>query len=113
MLHFLQPAATLFIGLALSVYGTVQALLHRPSASSFQVAAQAMPDAVAVFVFAFGIAAVVVGIVLLISGIKGVRGRTREINQAYGHRPRNNPHRQSRRDEYEDEWDQETHPAYR
>lgn len=110
MLHFLQPAATLFIGLAMFAYGLIQSLLHRPSASSFQAAAQAMPDAVAVIVFAFGIAAIVVGIVLLVSGIRGVRSRTREINSAYGRRRLRN-HRP--RDEYEDEWDQEMHPAYR
>ena len=106
MLQFLQPAATLFIGLALSVYGLIQSLLHRPSSASFQAAAQAMPDAVAVLIFALGIAAIVVGIVLLVSGIKGVRNRTREINRAYSA-----PHRPSRRNEYEDDWDP-GHPAY-
>lgn len=110
MLQFLQPAGTVFIGLAMFVYGAVQALLHRPPASSFQIAAQAMPDAVAVIVFAFGIAAVVVGIVLLVSGLKGVRRRTREINNTYGRRRLRNHHQ---RDEYEDGddgWD--AHPAY-
>ena len=107
MLHFLQPAATLFIGLALSVYGLFQSLLHAPSAHAFQAAAQAMPDAVAVLVFALGIAAIVVGIVLLVSGIRGVRNRTRQINRAYG-----SSHRQTRRDDYEDDWDH-GHPAYR
>lgn len=111
MLQFLQPAGTVFIGLAMFIYGTVQALLHRPSTSSFETAARAMPDAVAVIVFAFGIAALVVGIVLLISGVKGVRRRTREINNAYGRRRLRN-HRP--RDEYEDDdWDHEMHPAYR
>ena len=110
MLQFLQPAGTVFIGLAMFIYGTVQALLHRPSASSFQIAAQAMPDAIAVIVFAFGIAAVIVGIVLLVSGVKGVRRRTREISNAYGRR-RLRSHRP--RDEYEDEWEHEMHPAYR
>ena len=106
MLQFLQPAGTVFIGLAMFIYGSVQALLHRPSASSFQAAAQAMPDAIAVIVFAFGIAAVVVGIVLLVSGIRGIRSRTREINRAYGA-----SHRRPRRDEYDDDgWD--GHPAY-
>lgn len=110
MLQFLQPAGTVFIGLAMFVYGLVQSLLHRPPASSFAAAAQAMPDAIAVIVFALGIAAVVVGIVLLVSGIKGVRSRTREINRAYG--PRNHPSRRSHRDEYDDDgWD--GHPAYR
>lgn len=106
MMQFLQPAATLFIGLALFVYGLVHSLLHRPSFVSFQAAAQAMPDAVAVLVFALGIAAIVVGIVLLISGIKGLRSRTREINRTYGAR-----HLPSGRNEYEDDWDR-GHPAY-
>ena len=107
MLHFLQPAATLFIGLALSVYGLFQSLLHAPSANAFQAAAQAMPDAVAVLVFAFGIAAIVVGIVLLVSGIRGVRNRTREINRAYGA-----PQRPPRPEAYEGDWDH-GQPAYR
>jgi hypothetical protein len=109
MMTFLQPAGTVFIGLAMLIYGSVQALLHRPSANSFQVAAQAMPDAVAVLVFAFGVAAIVVGVVLLVSGIRGVRGRTREISRTYGHR--NHPHRPQRDEyDYEDEYGQ---PAYR
>ena len=113
MLHFLQPAATLFIGLALSVYGLVQAFLHAPPATAFQSAAKAMPDAMAVLVFAFGITAIVAGIILLISGIKGVRRRARDIHRAYGHPgPRNN-RRRDQRDEhaYEEDWDD--HPAYR
>ena len=106
MLNFLQPAATLFIGLALSAYGLIQSLLHRPPASSFQAAAQAMPDAVAVLIFAFGIAAIMVGVLLLAYGIKGVRSRTREINRAYGP---SIPH--DRYDEYDDEMNRR-HPAY-
>ena len=107
MLHFFQPAATLFIGMALSVYGLFQSLLHAPSANAFQAAAQAMPDAVAVLVFAFGIAAIVVGIILLVSGIKGVRKRTREISRTYG-----SPPRPQRRETYDDDWEH-GHPAYR
>lgn len=105
MLTFLQPAGTVFIGLAMLAYGLIQSTLHSPPASSFQVAAQAMPEAIAVLVFALGIAAVVVGLVLLVTGIKGVRSRTREISRAYS-----SPHRRSRHDEYDD-WDAE--PAYR
>ena len=105
MLQFLQPAGTVFVGLAMFVYGSIQALLHRPPASSFQAAAQAMPEAIAVFVFGIGIAAVVVGVVMLISGIKGVRSRTREIGRAYG-----SPRHRQRRDEYDDDW--EGHAAY-
>lgn len=109
MLHFLQPAATLFIGLALSLYGLIQSLLHPPSTAAFQAAAHAMPDAFAVLVFAFGIAAILVGVVLLISGVKGVRKRARDINRVYG--PRNPTQRRSRRDEYDEDWDDQ--PAYR
>ncbi len=109
MLQFLQPVGTVFIGLAMFVYGLVQSLLHRPSTSSFQAAAQAMPDAIAVIIFGIGIAAVIVGIVLLVTGIRGVRSRTRDINRAYGS-PRNRPHRHSARDEYDD-WG--GNPAYR
>lgn len=109
MLHFLQPAASLFIGLALSVYGLFQSLLHAPSAHAFQAAARALPDAVAVLVFGLGIAAIVVGLVLLVSGIRGVRNRTREINRAYG--PRHHPNRRAVRDAYDNDWDP-GHPAY-
>ena len=113
MLHFLQPAATLFIGLALAIYGLVQAFLHAPPATSFQAMAQAMPDAIAVLVFAFGITAIVAGIVLLVTGIKGVRSRTRDINRAYGRNRRRSRQQRDRRDPYgyDDEWDD--HPAYR
>ena len=43
MLHFLQPAATLFIGLALSVYVLIQAFLHAPPVTAFQTAARRCP----------------------------------------------------------------------
>ena len=109
MLQFLAPAGTVCIGLAMFAYGLVQSLLHSPPAASFQATAQAMPHAVAVFLFALGIAAVVVGIVLLVSGIRGVRNRTRDISRAYGSRDRT--HRRSSRDEFEDEWEREM--AYR
>ena len=110
MINFIQPLGTVLLGLAMFAYGSIQTALHRPSGSSFQAAAQAMPDAIAVIAFAFGIAAVVVGIVLLVSGVKGVRRRTHEISNAYGRRRLRN-HRP--RDEYEDEWEHEMHPAYR
>jgi hypothetical protein len=112
MLHFLQPAATLFIGLALSVYGLIQSIWHTPSIAAFQTAAQAMPDAVAVLVFGLGIAAIIVGIFLLITGVKGVRGRYRDIDRAYGRpHPRNDRHRDERNGYSYDDWDD--HPAYR
>lgn len=107
MLHFFQPAGTLFIGLALSVYGLIQSLLYRPPSASFQATAEAMPEAVAVLLFVLGLTAIIVGIVLLISGVRGVRKRAREIDRAYG-----TPRRPARRAEYEDDWDQ-AHPAYR
>lgn len=117
MLQFLQPAATLFIGFAMFAYGVVQAVLHRPSPSAFSTAVAALPDAVAVLIFILGLAAILTGIFLLVTGVRGVRSRTREINHAYGPRnlprndPRNHPgpgeHRHPR-DAYDDEWD----PAY-
>ena len=108
MLQFLAPAGTVFIGLAMFAYGLIQSLLHSPPASSFQATAQAMPHAVAVFLFALGITAIAVGIVLLVTGIKGVRSRTREISRAYG-----SPRRRTRREAYEEDWEGDIHPAYR
>lgn len=109
MLHFLQPAATLFIGLALSVYGLIQAFLHAPPVTAFQTAAKAMPDAMAVLVFGFGVTAIIAGIFLLISGVRGVRSRYRDIDRAYGprsSRPRKEP-RHDPRDPYgyDEDWD--------
>lgn len=107
MLAFLHPLGSLFTGLALAAFGAFYSILRHPPASAFQVLAQAMPDAIAVLIFGVGILAVIVGVVLLVSGIRGVRSRTREINRAYG-----SPHRRPRRDEYDDDgWD--GHPAYR
>jgi predicted PurR-regulated permease PerM len=111
MLQFLQPAATLFVGLAMFVYGVIQSLLHRPPFAAFQAAAQALPDAVAVLIFVCGLVAIMAGVVLLVSGIRGVRRRAREINHTYGHphpRPRNPGTRPSSHpdDGYDDEgWD--------
>jgi hypothetical protein len=109
MSHFLQPAATLFIGLALSVYGLIHSLRHAPQATALQAAIQAKPDAIAVLIFAFGIAAIVV----LISGIKGVRNRTREINRAYGRPLPRNGRRRDTRDQYAYDEDWDDHPVYR
>jgi|GEM_PF-1887842 len=111
MLAFLHPLGSLFTGIALAAFGAFYSVLRHPPASAFQVLAQAMPDAIAVIIFGIGITAIVVGIALLVSGIRGVRSRTREINRAYGSDPRHR--RRSHRDEYEAAWDDELHPAYR
>lgn len=116
MLNFFQPAAMLFIGLALSIYGLIHSVRHAPQATAFQAAMQALPDAIAVVVFAFGIVAIVAGILLLFSGIKGVRNRARDIHRAYGHphhgpRPRNGGRGPRDQYSYEDDWDEQ--PAYR
>ena len=106
MLNFFQPAATLFIGLALFIYGLIQAITHAPPTTAFQTAVQAMPDAFAVLIFALGLAAIIAGIILLVCGFKGVRSRARDINRAYGPRPRNRPQRHPRDQyAYDDDWD--------
>ena len=64
MLHFLQPAATLLIGLAFSAYGLIQSLLHRPPTTAFAAAVQALPEAIAVALFILGVVAIVVGAAL-------------------------------------------------
>jgi hypothetical protein len=59
-----------------------------------------------VVLFALGLLAIVAGVLLLVSGVRGVRSRTREIRRAYGsHRPRDRG-RSSHlhpRDPYDDE----------
>ena len=84
MLAFLHPLGSLFTGLALAAFGAFYSVLRHPPASALQVLAQAMPDAIAVLIFGIGIAPIVVGIILLVSGIRGIRSRTREISRAYG-----------------------------
>ena len=106
MLAFLHPLGSLFTGIALAAFGAFYSVLRHPLASAFQVIAQATPDAFAVLIFGIGILAVIVGVVLLVRGVIGVRSRTREINRAYS-----SPHRRPRRDEFDDDWD--GHPAYR
>ena len=108
MFQLIQPAATLFVGFAMFTYGLIQAILHRPATSTFSTAIAALPDAAAVLIFLLGICAIITGIILLTTGIRGVKNRTREINRVFGHRPQGHTHPH---DEYEDNWD--THPAYR
>lgn len=106
MFQFIQPAITLAVGLAMFAYGLIQSLLHRPSSSTFSTAVAALPDAMAVLIFILGLAAIVTGVILLVTGIRGIRGRAREINRTYGSpRRRRPPHDRDERDDYEEDWD--------
>lgn len=102
MTRFLQPVLSLFVGFALLLYGLIHSANHYPDAEHLRVLWQSMPSLIACVVFMLGVAAVVSGLVLLTSGVRGLRLRYRQIQQAYSER---------RSQDYDEESDY--HPAYR
>ena len=84
MLEFARPILSLMIGLALAVYGVVHIVMRFPAPSVFEAFIVNLPHVMAVLLFLIGIAAVIGGLIILTAGVRGLRGRLREINQTYG-----------------------------
>ena len=84
MLEFTRPVLSLLVGLALAIYGIVHIVMRFPAPSVFDAFFANLPHAMAVLLFMIGIAVVIGGLILLVAGVRGIRGRLREIRRAYG-----------------------------
>ena len=84
MLEFTRPILSLLIGLVLAVYGVVHVVMRFPAPSVFEAFIVNLPHVMAVLLFLIGITAVIGGLIMLAAGVRGLRGRFREIRQAYG-----------------------------
>jgi len=87
MLEFTRPALSLLVGLVLAVYGIVHLVVRFPAPSVFEAFISNLPHVVAVALFQIGIAAVLGGLIMLTTGVRGIRGRLQEIQQTYGGQP--------------------------
>ena len=85
MFYLLRSIASLFVGVAMTVYGLVHSVTRFPGGDAFAALAANMPAVTSVLVFVLGIAAVVAGIVLIVIGIKQTRRRWRRFNQVARH----------------------------
>ena len=86
MIQFIQPLLSAIVGLMLAIYGVVHTITRYPGASSFAQFWASLPGVMAVAVFFIGVVAVIAGVLLLVSGFRGVRRRWRQIQVAYGRR---------------------------
>ena len=102
MLRFIQPGVVTLIGVALVVYGCVHIANQFPQTEVFYAAWQSLPHVWTILIFLLGLVAVIVGIALAVTGVRGVSRRLTEISQVFGGHRRMDPE--------EDYYDQ---PAYR
>ena len=86
MPRFFQPVLSVVLGLALSVYGVIHAAKHLPGLHQLHAFWTAMPSMAAVLVFLLGVIAVVTGMVLLSTGVQGLRRRVAQVSRLYGER---------------------------
>lgn len=83
MIAFLQPLASLLIGLALSIYGLSHSSTHYPGSAGFHALWQSLPALSSVFIFMLGLTALACGLGLVLAGVQGLRKRYRQIDRAY------------------------------
>ena len=83
MTHVIQPALSVFVGFALAIYGLVHTARHVPARDVFAMFWSALPSVAAVLLFVLGMAAVAIGITLLVRGIQGVRRRIRTVDRIF------------------------------
>ena len=86
MTRFFQPVLSVTLGLALSVYGVIHAARHLPGAHQLHAFWSALPSMAAVLVFLLGVAAVATGLVLLSTGVHGLKRRITQVKRIYGDR---------------------------
>lgn len=85
MFQLIQPIASLFVGVAMTIYGIGHVITKWPSGEVIATLVANMPVVTTVLVFLLGIVALAAGIVLMVLGIKNMRRRWREFNQIANH----------------------------
>ncbi len=104
MLKLIQPIASLFVGISMTIYGLVHSVTRFPGGDAFAALAANLPAVGSVLVFLLGLLAIVAGVVLVVLGVKNFRRRWRRFNQI--------AHHVGDRPQYDEEgWESE--PAYR
>ena len=83
MTQFLRPMFTFVLGLALALYGILHTALSFPSGEEIGTFWSSLPHTGAVLLFMLGLIALGVGILLLLSAIRGMRLRFRQIRSSY------------------------------
>ena len=86
MLLFLQPLLSAFLGLGLMLYGLFHSFTGFPEGDVITAFWRSLPQVMTVLLFLLGVVAAIGGLVLLFSGIRGMRRRLREIRFSYGQR---------------------------
>jgi hypothetical protein len=84
MIQFAQPLFSLFVGLALSVYGLIHSATHVPAAGQLHMFYSALPSFGSVLIFLLGVIAVCGGLSLLANGVQGLKKRKQQLSQIYG-----------------------------
>jgi len=92
MFELFQPIASLFVGLAMVVYGLVHAIAKYPGQDTFTTLADGMSAVTAVLVFALGVMAFASGVILTVLGGRNLRRRWQRFNQLARHVTRGPDH---------------------
>jgi hypothetical protein len=87
MFDFIQPLLTLLIGLALSLLAMVHGIRNVPASAAWQHVAQAAPQLGAVLVFVCCVMLAVIGVGILIAGLKACRVRLLQLRQLHWNAP--------------------------
>lgn len=85
MTQLIQPITTLLIGIALTLYGIVHAIVQFPDPVAFTSLIANLPAVTAVLIFILGLVAFAAGIVLIVLGIRNTRRRWRRFGQIARH----------------------------
>lgn len=79
MSAILQPFLSIVVGLALACYGLIFSITRYPGQAAFDQLASDLPTLGAVLFFISGVAAVLVGLVVLVLSVRRLRARWRHL----------------------------------
>ena len=81
MLTLFQPLLTALVGAALSIFGLFHTIQHLPSPIVWHHVVSASPQLMALVVFAVCVMIAVAGLVMIWSGLRGVRYRLWQLRR--------------------------------
>ena len=85
MIRLVQPVFIVLIGAALSLYGLHHIIVHMPAREVVSAFWAAMPAFGAVLLFLLGLLALAAGLVMLSTGVLGIRRRHQQVRRIFGH----------------------------
>lgn len=92
MSHLFQAFVSIFIGVAMAIYGIVHAVTQFPGPAAFTSLADTMPAVIAVLLFLLGLLAFVAGVVVVVLGVRNLRRRWHRFNQIARHAGQQSPY---------------------